>query len=299
MQENWPKCWNSHIKKNIPDLPPVMLFIAPVGLHLNEFVNKLARNVLCSETDDLFSSCDSCPSCQWCFNGHHPDIKIIKPTDTKDNEIKKPSEKGEIKINQIRQISNFIHLSSHQSGSRIVCIGPAEKLNYPASNALLKTLEEPPEKMHFLFFAHSLKGLASTMLSRCRKIFLPFDRAISYKNYHSENEVLKWLLPLLRMQDKVDPCLWAKKAGKTPPHETILILIMWMTDISRINIGLKSVCFPEESDSTKGISDNLHNLTNWVEATVKIQDMIEYSNHPLNLTLFYESIFYEYQNGFN
>jgi hypothetical protein len=72
-----------------------------------------------------------------------------------------------------------------------------------------------------------------------------------------------------------------------------------MADVSRIHLGLNSVYFPNENEILNDISNNLNSITRWVEAIIKIQDMIRYSNHPLNITLFYESIFYEYQDGFN
>ena len=295
----WPLSWKEYAKNHISDFPPTILFVAPLELKLEEFVFELSKDALCKNSRGFFSSCNSCQSCKWCSNQHHPDLKVLKPTDSKNNVVNSSSEKGEIKIDHVRELLDFFNLTSHQNGVRIAVIGPIEKLNYPAANALLKTMEEPSKKMHFFLFSHSLQTIPTTVLSRCRKVFLPYQRNLLYKNLLDENLTLKWLLPLLRMQDKIDPCLWAKKAGKTPPQDTLKILVMWMNDVFRINVGLKSVCFPSEKHSLTSISNNLNNLTNWIEASIKIQDMIRYSNHPLNLTLFYESIFYEYQDGFN
>ena len=297
--ETWPSSWQKHVEKNLSDFPPTILFVAPLGLRVDEFVNKLAKSCLCTKASNLFSSCDSCKSCNWCSTQNHPDLRILKPTNSKNSVVNSSSEKGEIKIDQVRKLFNFFNLSSHQNGLRIAIIGPIEKLNYPAANALLKTIEEPSQKMHFFLYAHELRGIPTTVLSRCRRVFLPYNRSLVYKQMLNENQTLKWLLPLLRVQDKIDPCLWAKKAGKTPPDDTLKILIMWMSDVYRIKIGLKAACFPNEESSLNNISNNLNNLTSWIEAIIKIQDMIKYSNHPLNSTLFYESIFYEYQDGFN
>lgn len=298
-KEDWPLSWKSHLQKNISDFPPSIIFFSPMGLHLEEFVGEISKSFLCSKISNEFSSCGKCQSCLWSSKGSHPDLKIIKPIDNKDNQIEKSFSKGEIKIDQIRQLSGFLNLTAHQNGLRIVCIGPADKLNYPAANALLKSLEEPPHQMHFIIYAHTLRGIPATILSRCRKVYLPVDRTLSYHNQHINNKTLQWLLPLLKLGDNLDPSYCSKKAGKHPPVETLEILIKWMTDVTRVNIGLNSVCFPQEHEILIKINNSLKSLTNWVEATIKIQDMIKYSNHPLNLALFYESIFYEYLNGFN
>ena len=299
LNDIWPISWQKHVEKNISDLPPTILFIAPSVMKLEEYVNKLAKACLCSQTKNQFSSCNSCQSCKWCSTQNHPDLKVLQPTNSKNIVVNSSSEKGEIKIDQVKQLFDFFNLSSHQDGIRIAVVGPIEKLNYSAANAILKTIEEPARKLHFFLFSHDLQGIPTTVLSRCRKVFLPYSRINVYDQMLNENPTLKWLLPLLRMEDKINPILWAQKAGKTPPHDTLKILVMWMTDVSRVKLGLESVCFPSESQYLNSISNNLNSLSNWNEAIIKIQDMIRYSNHSLNSTLFYESIFYEYQDGFN
>ncbi|MCW5618621.1 MAG: hypothetical protein KIS65_05345 [Nitrosomonas sp.] len=57
-------------------------------------------------------------------------------------------------ISQIRALDDFVYLSGHQSGHKIVLIYPAETMNSAASNALLKKLEEPPEQVLFILVSH-------------------------------------------------------------------------------------------------------------------------------------------------
>ena len=78
---------------------------------------------------------------------------------------KKPSR--EISVDQIRDLSSFANLSAHCGGYRIVVIHPAEAMNSNAANSLLKTLEEPTDKLLFLLVTHKPQQLLPTILSRC------------------------------------------------------------------------------------------------------------------------------------
>ena len=78
---------------------------------------------------------------------------------------KKPSR--EISVDQIRDLSNFANLSAHCGGYRVVLIHPAESMNNNAANSLLKTLEEPTDKLLFLLVTHKPQQLLPTILSRC------------------------------------------------------------------------------------------------------------------------------------
>jgi DNA polymerase-3 subunit delta' len=90
----------------------------------------------------------------------------------------------DIKIEQIRNLADFMNISTHRQGLRVVVLYPAEALNTPASNALLKTLEEPPPGTLFLLASNSLDRLLPTILSRCRKFALPMP---------SHEQALTWL----------------------------------------------------------------------------------------------------------
>lgn len=71
----------------------------------------------------------------------------------KSAKTKTPSK--DIKIEQIRNLADFMNISTHRRGLRVVVLYPAEALNTPASNALLKTTEEPPPGTLFLLASNS------------------------------------------------------------------------------------------------------------------------------------------------
>lgn len=89
-------------------------------------------------------------------------------------EIKKEEGKKNISIEQIRQIKLKLNLSSFLGGYKVALIDEAEDLTEEASNALLKTLEEPSEKTVIILITTNASTLSSTIISRCQMVrFLP------------------------------------------------------------------------------------------------------------------------------
>lgn len=76
----------------------------------------------------------------------------------------------EMTIDTIRQAKDFLHYTSDQALYRIVVIDNANLMNVNAANALLKTLEEPPEQSLLILIAHQPFNLLQTIQSRCLMI---------------------------------------------------------------------------------------------------------------------------------
>ncbi len=108
-------------------------------------------------------------------NNNHPDFLIIEPDSllaTKSSgsfDIEKTIKSGSeiIKIAQIRNIKTFLSQKSINSEKKIVLIIDAHLLNEPASNCLLKTLEEPSNGI-FILLTSKLNLLLDTIISRCQ-----------------------------------------------------------------------------------------------------------------------------------
>ncbi|MFN3294898.1 MAG: DNA polymerase III subunit delta', partial [Gemmobacter sp.] len=88
-----------------------------------------------------------------------------------------PNEKGdalsrEITVGEVRKLKSFFALSAADGGRRVAIIDAADELNISAANALLKLLEEPPEKVTMLLVAHQPARLLPTIRSRCRVLAL-------------------------------------------------------------------------------------------------------------------------------
>ncbi|TMV87639.1 DNA polymerase III subunit delta' [Thioclava sp. BHET1] len=78
----------------------------------------------------------------------------------------------EIRVDEVRKLKSFLHLSSTEGGRRVVIVDAADELNVQAANALLKLLEEPPARVTFLLIAHQPARLLPTIRSRCRELRL-------------------------------------------------------------------------------------------------------------------------------
>lgn len=116
--------------------------------------------------------------------GDHPDILILTHPPKDDKEIAKRAEgkafevKRNIPIDLIRAMQQRLTTRPTLGSRRVVIIDPADDLERNASNALLKSLEEPPAGTFFLLVAHRPARLLATIRSRCRTLrFPPLDDA--------------------------------------------------------------------------------------------------------------------------
>lgn len=80
--------------------------------------------------------------------------------------------RGEIIVEDTREIAAFFRLSAAEEGWRIVIVDGAEEMNRNAANALLKILEEPPDRGLLLLVSHNPGRLLPTVRSRCRRLVL-------------------------------------------------------------------------------------------------------------------------------
>ena len=97
--------------------------------------------------------------------GSHPDCRIVqRPVDDKGKQ------KSEIPVSSVRSLVDFFSLRPAMGGWRICIIDSIDEMNRSGANALLKTLEEPPEKSLFILVSHGEGVVLPTIKSRCRKL---------------------------------------------------------------------------------------------------------------------------------
>ena len=162
-------------------MPHAVLLQGRMGIGKLDFAKALAGALLCDRPLADGHACGSCDSCNWYAQGNHPDLRILEPEDSAatgaDDEVAegKPTKKSQvISVDQVRDLAEFLGLSSHRAGLRIVLLHPAEALNAASANALLKMLEEPPPDVLFVLVTHNPQRLLPTIRSRCNKIDMPF-----------------------------------------------------------------------------------------------------------------------------
>jgi len=120
-----------------------------------------------SDNPEEFSDypCGQCSPCLRIAAGIHPDITLIQP------------EAGVIKIGEIRNLCRILSMKPFEGLKRVAILSDAHLMNPPASNALLKMLEEPPEQTLLILTARQSADLLPTIVSRCLHIrFNPVSR---------------------------------------------------------------------------------------------------------------------------
>jgi DNA polymerase-3 subunit delta' len=113
-----------------------------------------AQVALCREAD---APCGHCQQCQQVAERRHPDLWQVSP----DGESK------QIRVDQVRELSDTLALTGYSSSARVAILSPAEALNANAANALLKTLEEPRPGVLIVLVASPVSRLPATVVSRC------------------------------------------------------------------------------------------------------------------------------------
>ncbi|NWG71701.1 MAG: DNA polymerase III subunit delta', partial [Parvularculaceae bacterium] len=98
----------------------------------------------------------------------HPDLFVAE----KQFDEKNDRYASEITVETIRELSAFLSKTASQGGWRVAIVDTADELNRNAANALLKSLEEPPQKSVILLLADQVGRLLPTIRSRCRRIDL-------------------------------------------------------------------------------------------------------------------------------
>lgn len=127
----------------------------------------LAQALNCRSSD---SPCGTCSQCLRIVALSHPDVQVVTLGSAVSEEERSRSEIG---ITQVRNdIQHWASLPPFEGGYRVFIIGEAELLSEEAANCMLKTLEEPQEKVVFMLLTSEPKRLPETVISRCQRLDL-------------------------------------------------------------------------------------------------------------------------------
>lgn len=143
------------------------LFSGPEHIGKFTVAESIARALICNDGKVLGETC-ACRDCQAVLGGVHPQALLLRP-DCPLKEEKKEKRK-EISIDDIRELRRRFSLRAESGRWRVAIIDDAEKMSQEASNALLKTLEEPGAETVFFLITSSRALLLPTIVSRAQPL---------------------------------------------------------------------------------------------------------------------------------
>lgn len=334
----WQKAAWQQLQQLQHRLPHALLFHGPAGIGKTAFVEHFARSLLCETPAHDGQACGKCRSCGWFVQYGHPDYRRVRPeiledadsldadeeSDTGDGKKAAKSAKApskEIRIDQIRALADFINISTHRQGKRVILLYPAEALNTAAANALLKTLEEPPPETVYLLISNSLDRLLPTILSRCRKFALTmpaFDESLAWLKAQGidgadrllaeqggaplaaqalaqagSREVIEEFLDHLANPGIDGALKIADRLQKTPVLHQVEWLQRWLYDLFSVKLSGKIRYYPRYKKELTALAAKV-DVNALMQALKNMTERRAIAEHPLSPKLFVEDMLLNY-----
>ena len=328
------KAWRQ-LGERRSQLPHALLLTGQRGIGKFDLARCFAESLLCENPMSSLAACGNCLPCGWMAQGNHPDFRLIQPQALSDEEggvpesssKKKPSQ--QITIDQIRGLDDFLHVGTHRQGVRIVLVYPAEAMNRPTANALLKSLEEPIPGTLFILVSSESERLLPTIRSRCQHVPIPMperDRSEAWLALAGVKDAEHWLAlaggsPLLAVElgtgderilldaliaelakgRHLDPLAAATavdrvvKSEKRPvPLKRVVEWVQkWLVDVVFLKEGLAQRYFLAQTTPLREVA-NCTELTSLLAFSRKTLQYRQQCEQPLNSRLFLEDFFMNY-----
>ena len=311
--------------------PQALLIEGPAGIGKRVLAMRAARARLCESPRVDGSACAACPSCGYVAAGQHPDLRVIEPVAYDEEGNATPQDV--IRIEAIRDLTEWSQVTSHRRGAKVAVIAPAEAMHFAAANALLKTLEEPPAGTSLLLVSSQPGRLPATIRSRCRRLVVPLpaaDRArewLAAQGVGDAGSVLaqaggapflarhladparqaeraEWLR-MLAAPERLDPVALAARidlAGKDERRgrlaDALDGLIAWTADLARIAAGGTPVRNIDFAPTLTRLGPRVARLSllRYHRALLRQRTLLQ---HPLQPRLVAESLLIDYRTLFS
>src|SRR4030042_1563823 len=138
-------------------MPHAYLFVGVPGVGRTTTALALAQALNC-EAPENHEGCGRCKPCRQLLGGNFPDVELVEP------------DGQSIKIEQVRELERRFAYKPVAGRYRVTVVRPAEAMTEEASNAVLKTLEEPPAGNVLILNGTEPSNLLPTIVSRCQKV---------------------------------------------------------------------------------------------------------------------------------
>ena len=336
---NWlEKDW-LRLQANRARLPHALLIHGVPGIGKRHLAEHFAQSLLCENLAAGGHPCGACQACGWFAEGNHPDFRAVLPEILQPGDVNPEGDEGaetgaktkaartpskEIKIEQIRRLDSFFNVGTHRGGARVVLVYPANALNAPSSNALLKTLEEPAPGTVFLLVTSHPDQVLPTIRSRATKFNVgapdavacvvwlkeqgveqPEERlaeaggaplaalhAATEDNRSAECDTL--IDALAASGTSMDPLMLAEKCDKAGNENLVLWLMRWVADLLHMRqTGSQPRYYPARARAIAAQAALLDEraLHRYYR---KLIDARRVAGHPLNPRLFVEELLIDY-----
>jgi DNA polymerase-3 subunit delta' len=179
-------------------LAHALLFHGPEGVGKFLAARSLAEGLLCERGPA--PACRQCAACRWLAAGSHADLFVLDAAEEGEEQILVDRVRAGGETEEGPSLGDFLALRPREGGWRVVLVREAQRMNNNAQNALLKTLEEPGERVLIVLETARLDLLLPTTLSRCVRVHFgplaPADaRAVLARNGvagAAADELVRW-----------------------------------------------------------------------------------------------------------
>ena len=319
-------------------MPHALLLQGPAGIGKAQFARAFAASALCESPRPDRLACGKCESCLWFSQGNHPDFRELVPEATAEEEGDAPeaepaaggkAEKAKslvIKIEQVRDVADFVTLTTHRAGYRVLVIRPAEAMQPAAANALLKTLEEPPPHTLIVLVSDRPARLLPTIRSRCRVLALglpPREAALAWLESESvqapaaalaaaggapllardlaqpeEAELRRRVLAELSRPTGADPLTFATAVDREAVERFLYWMQTWVQDLLRVRLAGGPRYHAEQAAALKARARGA-DVGRLLALDRELAEARRLASHPLNPRLLAEHLLMTYNQATN
>ncbi len=323
---SWHEAIFQRLSQPAQALPHAVLLKGQAGIGKREFAATVAKGLLCEKPASPLCACGSCVACHWFDTGNHPDYRMLQPEAAEAAEAAEEDgagdkkKKRDISIAQVRSLAEFINISAHRSGAKVVVIQPAEAMNVNAANALLKSLEEPPPDTFFLLVSDRPHMLPATLRSRTQQIALPPPTATEAAAWLAKSgsaqpglalaqsggapllavtlDTPEYWAARLQLLDglssrQFDALALAERCVAQPIPQVIHWLQRWSYDLACLSFGQPLRYNPDKKDALIAAAKHMKalDIMRFHRELVRFQRIV---NHPLNPRLLIEDLLLRY-----